>query len=79
MSEEQVDFEALYDRVSEENRLLRMQLFKTSMGHTPSLSQVLERANAFVRENYLLIMVVLFVGSSIVGGLYTVWRDSRHE
>lgn len=78
MSEEQIDFEALYDRVSEENRLLRMQLFKATTRPAWSFEEILPKARTFVRENYLLIMVVFFVGSSIIGGLYRLWRDS-HE
>ena len=81
MSEEQVDFEALYDRVSEENRLLRMQLFKAAVRPAWSFEELLPKARKFVTENYLLIMVMFFVLSSVIGGLYTVYRDARasHE
>ena len=82
MIEKEIDYKALYDRLVTENEELHMALsaLKGATWTKPGItvSEVLEQANKFVRDNYLLIMVVLFVGSSVIGGLYTIWRD-HHE
>ena len=77
MSEESIDFEALYDRLSEENRLLRMQLFKASTRPKIDVEQAARRTRDFITHNYLFCIFLLFVVSTCVSGLYTLYRDRR--
>ena len=79
MMEEVIDYEALCGRLVVENEKLRQML---SSKYVPlfAIGDRLVSLKEFIEENYLVLMFALFLGSALIGGLYTVISDRRrHE
>lgn len=73
----EIDYKTLYEKLVDENEQLRMKLFKSTL--KPAWSFNFDQVRDFVYDNYLVIMVALFVLSSLVSGLYTLFKDRSHE
>ena len=78
MSEE-VDYEAVCSRLIAENERLKQVL---SAKYVPlfRIGERLVSLKEFIEDNYLVLMFLLFVVSTLATGLYTVIQDRRsHE
>lgn len=79
MSEE-VDYEAVCSRLIAENERLKQVLSKK---YVPlfRIGERLVSLKEFIEDNYLVLMFLLFVVSTLATGLYTVIQDRRsaHE
>lgn len=80
MSEETVDYEAVCSRLIAENERLKQVL---SAKYVPlfRIGERLVSLKEFIEDNYLVLMFLLFIGSAVCGGIYTVIQDRRgkHE
>lgn len=70
-----IDYEVIANRLIIENEALRQRLNRPPI----DVGQALAKARDFVEDNYLVIMALLLVASSLVSGLYTLYQDRRRS
>lgn len=73
----EVDYQALYKQVVEENEALRLHLLKVRYHREIALGDLALRARDFIQENYLVLLFLLFMATSVISGIYTLYQDRR--
>lgn len=71
--EEIADYERICKALVVENEELRRKL----SGARPHIGELAKHARDFIEDNYLVILAALFITSTIVSGLYTLYQDRK--
>lgn len=75
MSEENIDYKALFEQVQRENEAIKLGMLKARYTARVAFSEHLETIRDFVQRNYLVLVFATILLSTLCSGIYTVWRN----